>query len=271
MGGYSSTPRKGKVSEEEGDESLFYAVSGMQGWRSSMEDAHIALLKVPHGQPPTSAAIGAARIGLFSSQSQKSLVGTGNSNSSRGTNLSADSSTGSEGRVPGTSRVRAGTFSAGDTGSLSPPQESRRKKSQKAQTPGGDGASRRASTGTTSAEGGGRDDDGSSEGSGSGGGAGWKAVDLLEDAALFGVFDGHGGKAVAEFCKERLPGLLAASPDIRAGNWRDGFPRVYHALDALLASGEGQEKVGGWGGSKVDGIGVGCTIVTALLDRKRRQ
>lgn len=37
-------------------------------------------------------------------------------------------------------------------------------------------------------------------------GAGWKAVDLLEDAAFFGVFDGHGGKAVADFCKERLPG-----------------------------------------------------------------
>lgn len=67
-------------------------------------------------------------------------------------------------------------------------------------------------------------------------------------------------------------GLLAASPDIRAGNWRDGFPRVYHALDALLTSGEGQEKTGGWGGAtKVDGIGVGCTIVTALLDRKRGQ
>lgn len=67
-------------------------------------------------------------------------------------------------------------------------------------------------------------------------------------------------------------GLLAASPDIRAGNWRDGFPRVYHALDALLSSGEGQEKAGGWGGStKVDGIGMGCTIVTALLDRKRGQ
>lgn len=69
-------------------------------------------------------------------------------------------------------------------------------------------------------------------------------------------------------------GLLAASPDIRAGNWRDGFPRVYHALDALLSSGEGQEKAGGWGigaSTKVDGIGVGCTIVTALLDRKRGQ
>ncbi|CAM9522550.1 unnamed protein product [Scytosiphon promiscuus] len=243
MGGYSSTPRKSKVSEEEGDESLFYAVSGMQGWRSSMEDAHIALLKVPHGQPPTAAAIGAARIGLFSSQSQKAVIV--NSNTTRGDDRVADSLNNSKAGAPGTARVRAGTFSAGDTGSLSPPQGSPRNVSQKAtkgqiQSVRGP---RRAST----------------------------AVDLLEDAALFGVFDGHGGKAVAEFCKERLPGLLAASPDIRAGNWKDGFPRVYHALDALLASGEGQEKAGGWGGSKVDGIGVGCTIVTALLDRKRRQ
>lgn len=30
MGGYSSTPRKAKVSEEGGDESLYYAASGMQ-------------------------------------------------------------------------------------------------------------------------------------------------------------------------------------------------------------------------------------------------
>lgn len=30
MGGYSSTPRKGKVSEEGGDESLYYAATGMQ-------------------------------------------------------------------------------------------------------------------------------------------------------------------------------------------------------------------------------------------------
>lgn len=65
-------------------------------------------------------------------------------------------------------------------------------------------------------------------------------------------------------------GLLAASPEIRAGNWKDGFPKVYHTLDELLVSGEGQAKAGGWGGpSRVDGIGVGCTIVTALLDRKR--
>lgn len=30
MGGYSSTPRKGKVSEEGGDDTLYYAATGMQ-------------------------------------------------------------------------------------------------------------------------------------------------------------------------------------------------------------------------------------------------
>lgn len=47
---------------------------------------------------------------------------------------------------------------------------------------------------------------------------------------------------------------------------------MYHALDELLVSGEGQEKAAGWGGGgRVDGVGMGSTIVTALLDRKRRQ
>lgn len=170
-----------------------------------MEDAHIALLKVPHGQPPTSAAIGAARIGLFSSQSQKSLLG--NSNAS---NRAADGSNGLQAGGSGTVRVRSGTFSAGDTGSLSPPQSSQRTDSQKptkaqTQTLGGGRGPRRASTGTALPEGSSRGD-GGGDGEVSSGGAGWKAVDLLEDAALFGVFDGHGGKAVADFCKERLPG-----------------------------------------------------------------
>lgn len=176
-----------------------------------MEDAHIALLKVPHGKPPTSAAIGAARIGLFSSQSKKPPLG----NSSRAANRAAGFPNGTAAADAVPARGRAGTFSAGDTGDLFPPQTRPTKDetstAQKAEPQAGP---RRASTGTggdvrkqalaaaaaAAAAGGGE-----GEGSGSAG-AGWKAVDLLEDAALFGVFDGHGGKAVADFCKERLPG-----------------------------------------------------------------
>lgn len=190
-----------------------------KGWRASMEDAHIALLKVPHGKPPTSAAIGAARIGLFSSQSKKPPLG----NSSRGANRAAGFPNWSAAAEP--ARGRAGTFSAGDTGDLFPPQSRPRDEASTAAQQTNPKGSRRASTGTTGGGdkrkealtaagaagvgGSGRGVGGVGGGDGGGNsstGAGWKAVDLLEDAALFGVFDGHGGKAVADFCRERLPG-----------------------------------------------------------------
>lgn len=185
-----------------------------------MEDAHIALLKVPHGKPPTAAAIGAARIGLFSSQSNKPPLG----NSSRGGNGGPSGSVrrggGCLGADAAISRGRSGTFSAGDTREFFPQQQQESRSTDGTPPQQGDagdaGASAGASSGRASAGISTGDEDkattrltagggGGGEESGSAG-AGWKAVDLLEDAALFGVFDGHGGKAVADFCKERLPG-----------------------------------------------------------------
>lgn len=145
-----------------------------------MEDAHIALVKVPQGRAPSSAEIGAARIGMLN-QRGKPPLGTTSANNS--------SSVKGPGAV---ARGRAGTYSAGDGGGvLYPPR-------QGADEAGGVGA--QEGTGVSSSGGAGGEDIHSV------GAAGWKAVDLLEDAALFGVFDGHGGKAVAEFSRERLPG-----------------------------------------------------------------
>ncbi|KAL8243514.1 hypothetical protein R6Q59_009772 [Mikania micrantha] len=44
MGVYLSTPKTDKTSEDGENEKLRYGVSSMQGWRTSMEDAHAALL-----------------------------------------------------------------------------------------------------------------------------------------------------------------------------------------------------------------------------------
>ncbi|XP_076909308.1 putative protein phosphatase 2C 60 isoform X1 [Bidens hawaiensis] len=44
MGIYLSTPKTDKTSEDGENEKLRYGVSSMQGWRTSMEDAHAALL-----------------------------------------------------------------------------------------------------------------------------------------------------------------------------------------------------------------------------------
>ncbi len=209
-----------------------------------MEDAHIAMLKVPHGKPPTSAAIGAARIGLFSSQNNKPPLG----NSSRGTNSYANggggpsSAAGAAGADAGPRRGRAGTFSAGDTGDSFPQQQqqqqgrAREEALATRQTAVPRDAARRASTGTEDERKRALAAAASGDGESSAG-AGWKAVDLLEDAALFGVFDGHGGKAVADFCKERLPGWC--TPYSRASRKRGPCPfrifrGVVHAGRGLL-------------------------------------
>lgn len=168
-----------------------------------MEDAHIALMKVPQGVAPSAAAIGAARISMNPQGGNTALAagsggGGGNSNNLNDKN-----------------RGRSLTYSAGDAGHA---DGGRRGTSDQAL----DGSGAHSGSTSTGEPRGERDEgfrgvDGEAAGGEESGGnrggaadtatgAGWKAVDLLEDAALFGVFDGHGGKAVAEFCRDRLPG-----------------------------------------------------------------
>jgi len=49
MGEYLSTPIKKKNSEDGENEEIKYGACGMQGWRKSMEDTHIANLKIAEG------------------------------------------------------------------------------------------------------------------------------------------------------------------------------------------------------------------------------
>ena len=53
---------------------------------------------------------------------------------------------------------------------------------------------------------------------------------VVPDAAMFAVFDGHGGKEVAKFCKKYMPGELAKSPDFREGNLEVALIKVYPRL-----------------------------------------
>lgn len=172
-----------------------------------MEDAHIALVKVPQGRAPSSAQIGAARIGM-PDQSGKPPLGT----------TSANNSSSAIGPRTGV-RGRAGTFSAGDGGGgLYPPRQDAN---------GMEGVGAQEGTGESSSGGaGGEDGVGAAA-------AGWKAVDLLEDASLFGVFDGHGGKAVADFCRERLPGTFLL-PDFTVDNVVLDLPMVLPGWELVI-------------------------------------
>lgn len=202
-----------------------------------MEDAHIALLKVPKGCPPSAQEIGAARIwssvphSYNHSASQKYPLGDSSSpNVSNphgggdyfGQNTLGEITEGPPGEAG--SRVRSSTYSAGDSEEEALGRPSIKEATlmemdledgttAKALLPGErfpspwTGANKDAKTAKMAKKGG-------TDGEVGAGGerAGWKAVDLLEDAALFGVFDGHGGKAVADFCKERLPGKRETPP-----------------------------------------------------------
>lgn len=178
-----------------------------------MEDAHIALLKVPQGHPPSSAAIGASRIGI-NSRTHKPPLGKSFSNNDRRTSADslsrarqAQGISSEEVEAARTRRGRAVSYSAGDA-----EEAFLKPRPRNDILPVGD-ANTTSVTSNSSSEGSTKEAGGGDRGDGDDGnststsvGAGWKAVDLLEDAALFGVFDGHGGKAVADFCKERLPG-----------------------------------------------------------------
>ena len=50
MGEYLSTPNKAKDSMEGQNSQLKYGATGMQGWRKSMEDAHVTALDVIEGE-----------------------------------------------------------------------------------------------------------------------------------------------------------------------------------------------------------------------------
>lgn len=171
-----------------------------------MEDAHIALMKIPQGIAPSAAAIGAARISMNPQGGNSALAagsgggggGGGNSNNPNDKNRSR-SMTYSAGDAGHTDVGRRGTNDQGLDASGTHSRSSSNGEPKEERAEGFGGVEGEAVGGEGSGGNGGGTSDTAT-------GAGWKAVDLLEDAAFFGVFDGHGGKAVAEFCRDRLPG-----------------------------------------------------------------
>jgi len=60
---------------------------------------------------------------------------------------------------------------------------------------------------------------------------------------LFGVFDGHGGAAVAKLAAEKLPEILRALPSYKKGAYQEALHEAFLKVDAYLDSKEGRRKV----------------------------
>jgi hypothetical protein len=56
-----------------------------------------------------------------------------------------------------------------------------------------------------------------------------------DDMSLFGVFDGHGGAEVAQFCAKYLTRELLNSEHFKSGDFDKALKDVFHQMDRLLS------------------------------------
>jgi len=55
---------------------------------------------------------------------------------------------------------------------------------------------------------------------------------------LFGLFDGHGGPAVARFCRDHFPAILRSNPEFEKGNFEEALRHSFLKLDEMLVHDE---------------------------------
>lgn len=66
---------------------------------------------------------------------------------------------------------------------------------------------------------------------------------LSQGEALFGVFDGHGGKEVAEYCAREIVNTLQAQEKYVAKDYEGALRECFISLDAQLDTEEGLNKI----------------------------
>lgn len=91
--------------------------------------------------------------------------------------------------------------------------------------------------------------------------------DLERGLALFGVFDGHGGAAVAAIAADRLPQALQSQKNFLAGKYPEALKDAFLVVDQYLESHAGRIDVRRRSGGDSPEM-MGCTAVVALVNTK---
>ena len=63
-------------------------------------------------------------------------------------------------------------------------------------------------------------------------------------AIVFGVFDGHGGKEVAQFCKENLQEILESQESLKQQNYEEALKKTFFQMDDKVKNEEYAEMAG---------------------------
>lgn len=68
-------------------------------------------------------------------------------------------------------------------------------------------------------------------------------LNIIPNIHLFGVFDGHGGKEVAQFVKKHFTEELLKNPNFLAGNYRKSLIENFLRMDELLLTSNGVKEL----------------------------
>jgi len=94
-------------------------------------------------------------------------------------------------------------------------------------------------------------------------------VDLegAELASFFGVFDGHGGSAVAKYCGLHMPEVLVQTEAYKNRDYAKSLEDAFLKVDDAIATEKGVAELTALAGgsSQVKPEGIGCTAVCALI------
>ena len=114
-----------------------------------------------------------------------------------------------------------------------------------------------------------------------------------KDIELFGVFDGHGGKEVAQWVKKHFVPALEENANFIAGKYKEALEETFLYMDELMTTKENKEELkilnklsreeGGSGNQNMDifkqifeqnkgavgdiAMGTGCTAIVALISK----
>lgn len=86
---------------------------------------------------------------------------------------------------------------------------------------------------------------------------------LPNGEAVFGVFDGHGGKEVAQFVEKKYVDVLKKLPEYKQGNYEAALRKAFIQLDEMMNSDKGSKDT-----ITQYSQGTGCTACVALLTEK---
>lgn len=84
---------------------------------------------------------------------------------------------------------------------------------------------------------------------------------LPNGEAIFGVFDGHGGKDVALFVKQKFVDCFVKSADYKAGKYEEGLRKVFIQMDEMMTAGLSKDPIAQKSDSQ------GCTACVALITK----